>query len=242
MYENILYDVSDGVATITLNRPDKLNAYTIAMGEEAYDAFGRCRGDDAVRVVILTGAGRGFCAGVDLDHLKEQQASAGETGPKLGEEDFVRKLPLEILELPKPVIVAINGACVGVGLTMALPCDIRIAAENAKLGLPFAKLGLLPGLGSTHLLPRLVGTARALELVLTSRLIRGGEAAEIGLVNRAVPAEDLMKEVRELAQTMIACDPAVLAAAKRALHFGASATMAEAMANERNESTALRER
>jgi enoyl-CoA hydratase/carnithine racemase len=249
MYQNILYDVSDGIATITLNRPDKLNAYTLAMGEEAYDAFQHSRDDDDARVVIVTGAGRGFCAGVDLEHLKadvtaDEKADRGDDdtrpGPKLGEEAFVRKLPLELVDFPKPVIAAINGACIGVGLTLALPCDVRIAAEDAKLGLTFAKLGILPGLGSTHLLPRLVGSARALELVLTAKVIRGAEAAEMGLVNHAVPAGDVVPLARETALMMIACAPEVLAAAKRALRFGAAATLEAAMANEQRESAELR--
>jgi 2-(1,2-epoxy-1,2-dihydrophenyl)acetyl-CoA isomerase len=241
MYEKILYDVSDGIATITLHRPDKLNAYTLEMGEETYDAFQRCREDGAVRAVILTGAGRGFCAGVDLDHLKAQQAGGDRAqGAKLGEEAFVRKLPGELLAYPKPVIAAINGACIGVGMTMVLPCDVRIAAEDAMLGLTFVKLGLLPSLGSTHLLPRLVGPAKALELVLTAEAILGTEAAAIGLVNKAVPAADVVKEARELAQKLIAAAPEVLAAAKRALRYGASATLEEAMANERRESAELR--
>jgi len=241
MYANILYDVGDGIATITLNRPDKLNAYTLEMGQEAYDAFSRSRDDEAVRAIILTGAGRGFCAGVDLEHLKSQHASGGTSdGVQLGEEDFVRKLPLELLDYPKPVVAAINGPCIGVGMTMALPCDIRIAADDAKLGLTFVALGILPGLGSTHLLPRLVGTARALELVLTARVIRGVEAASIGLVNRAVPKDDVLATARELAQKMAAFDPATLAAAKRAIHYGAAADMASAVANEQRASAALR--
>lgn len=243
MYQNILYEVADGIATITLNRPDKLNAYTLEMGEEAYDAFSRSRDDEAARAIILTGAGRGFCAGVDLEHLKSQQKSGKSAGKtKLGEEDFVRKLPLELLDYPKPVIAAINGACIGVGMTMTLPCDLRIAAVDAKLGLTFVALGILPGLGSTHLLPRLVGTARALELVLSARVILGQEAADVGLVNKAVPAGDVLKEAREAANRMIAHDPAVLAAAKRAIHGGAAASMKTAMANEQRESAALRKR
>ena len=240
MYENILYDKSDGIATVTLHRPDKLNAYTLEMGEEVVQAFRDAREDDAVRAVILTGSGRGFCAGVDLDQLKAQQSAKSSDGPKLGEEDFLRKLPLELLEFPKPVIAAINGHAIGVGVTMALPCDIRIAAETAKLGLTFARLGILPGLGSTHLLPRLVGRAKALELVLTARVILAPEAAEIGLVNRVVPAEELLEEARSMAQQMAESDPAVLAAAKRAIHFGESASMAEAMANEQRASAELR--
>jgi 2-(1,2-epoxy-1,2-dihydrophenyl)acetyl-CoA isomerase len=242
MYENILYDVADGIATITLNRPDKLNAYTTEMGDEAYAAFGQAREDEAVRAVILTGAGRGFCAGVDLEHLKAHQAGGNvSSGLRLGEEAFLKKLPLELAGFPKPVIVAINGAAIGVGVTMALPCDIRIAAAGAKIGVTFTKLGILPGLGSTHLLPRLVGRAKALELVLTARVILAEEAAEIGLVNKVVPPEDLLKEAREMAAMMAEKDPAVLAAAKAAITFGESATLEEAMRNEEKQSAALRE-
>jgi 2-(1,2-epoxy-1,2-dihydrophenyl)acetyl-CoA isomerase len=240
-HQNILYDVSEGIATITLNRPDKLNAYTTEMGEEVYEAFSRARSDDAVRVVILTGAGRGFCAGVDLEHLKAHQSGGNASkGPKLGEEAFLKKLPLELIDFPKPVIVAMNGAAIGVGMTMALPCDVRIAAAGAKLGLTFAKLGILPGLGSTHLLPRLVGMAKALELVLTAKVIRAEEALAIGLVNQVVPVEQVVPAAREMALQMVACKPEVLAAAKRALWYGAGASMAEAMKNEQERSAELR--
>jgi len=240
-YENILFDQSDGIATITLNRPEKLNAYTTEMGDEVYDAFGRCRGDDDVRVVILTGAGRGFCAGVDLDHLKAHQGGGNASkGPRLGEEAFLKRLPLEMMEFPKPIIVAMNGAAIGVGMTMALPCDVRIAAAGAKLGLTFAKLGILPGLGSTHVLPRLVGMAKAQELVLTARIVRAEEALEIGLVNQVVPAEEVIPAAREMALQMAECKPAVLAAAKRALYYGAASSMAEAMKNEQERSAELR--
>jgi 2-(1,2-epoxy-1,2-dihydrophenyl)acetyl-CoA isomerase len=240
-YDNILFDATDGIGTITLNRPDKLIAYTTEMGDEVYDAFGCCRDDDTIRAVILTGAGRGFCAGVDLDHLRAHQSGGNAlSGPKLGEEAFLRKLPLEMMEFPKPIIVAINGAAIGVGMTMALPCDIRIAAAGAKLGLTFAKLGILPGLGSTHLLPRLVGMAKAQELILTARIILAEEALSIGLVNQVVPPEEVVSSAREMALQMAECKPAVLAAAKRALYYGASASMAEAMKNEQERSAELR--
>ncbi len=242
MYETILYETSDGIATITLNRPDKLNAYTTQMGDEVVDAFARSRADAEVRVAILTGAGRCFCAGVDLEHLKAHQAggNAEKGSPKLGEEDFLRKLPLDLLEFPKPVIAAINGHAIGVGVTMVLPCDVRIASAGAKIGITFAKLGILPGLGSTHLLPRLIGQAKALELVLTARIFRAEEAAEIGLVNKVVPGEELMKEARDMAVQMSAIAPDVLAHAKRAIHFGAHSTMREAMKNEQAQSAELR--
>ncbi len=237
MYETILFEVREGIATLTLNRPDKLNAYTPEMGDELIDAFARVREDDAARVVILTGAGRGFCSGVDLDLLKRDRAG---DRTRLGEQDFLRKFPLELAEFPKPVVAALNGPAIGVGVTMVLPCDLRIAADTAKLGLTFVKLGLLPGLGSTHWLPRLVGLARAKELVLTGRVISAAEAAEIGLANRVVPADALMKEVRELAAGMAGCSPEVLARAKRALNRGAVSSMEEAMRNEESESAGLR--
>ena len=242
-YENILYEKQDGVATITLNRPEKLNAYITPMGDEVTDAFRSARDDDAVRAVILTGAGRGFCAGVDLDHLKAHEAGenavAGK-GPRLGEEDFLKKLPLELVAYPKPLIAAVNGAAIGVGVTMILPCDVRIAAAGAKIGVTFTKLGILPGLGSTHLLPRLVGRAKALELVLTARVVLAEEAAKIGLVNKVVPADEVVKEAREWATLMAGKRPEVLAAAKRALAFGETHGMEEAMRNEERASAELR--
>jgi enoyl-CoA hydratase/carnithine racemase len=241
MYESILYEASDGVATITLNRPDKLNAYTTEMGEEVYAALQAIREDDSVRAVILTGAGRGFCAGVDLDHLKAHQAGANASkGPKLGEEAFLKKMPLELLTYPKPVIAAVNGAAIGVGITMILPCDLRIAAAGVKMGVTFTSLGILPGLGSTHLLPKLVGRGRALDLVLTARVIRSEEALEMGLVNRVVPAQDLLEVAREVAAQIADKDPLVLAAAKQVLTFGADVSMEEAMRNEEKTSDELR--
>jgi 2-(1,2-epoxy-1,2-dihydrophenyl)acetyl-CoA isomerase len=242
VYQTILYAVEDQIGTITLNRPEKRNAYVPQMGEELVAAFRAAREDEAVRAVILTGAGQGFCAGVDLDALKAMHAgqSTG-AGPKLGEEEFVTSFPRELLSYPKPVIAAINGAAIGVGVTMILPCDIRIAAERAKLGLTFTKLGILPGLGSTHLLPRLVGLGRAQELVLTARVIEAAEAAAIGLVNRVVPGDALLATAREVAAQSIACDPDALAVAKRALHTGSMLDMAGAMQNERAANAELRE-
>jgi len=240
-FENVIFDVADGVATITLNRPEKLNAYTTEMGEEVYDAFQRVRDDDAVRSVILTGAGRGFCAGVDLEHLKAHQAGANASkGPRLGDEAFLRKLPLELLEFPKPVIAAVNGHAIGVGITMILPCDLRIAAAGAKMGLTFVRLGILPGLGSTHLLPRLVGPAKARELVLTGRVFPAEEAAAIGLVNEVVAGDALMERAHAIAAEMAESRPEVLAAAKRALHFGERHGMAESMENEQDAGVELR--
>jgi enoyl-CoA hydratase/carnithine racemase len=242
-YQHILFDVRDGIATITLNRPEKLNAYITPMGDEVTGAFRRCREDDSVRAVILTGAGRGFCAGVDLDHLKAHESggnAAEGSGPRLGEEDFLKKLPLELLEYPKPTIAAVNGAAIGVGVTMIAPLDLRIAAAGVKIGVTFTKLGILPGLGSTHLLPRLVGRAKALELVLTARVILSEEALRIGLVNQVVPGEKLMDAARELAASIVDKRPEVLAAARRVINYGAEHGMEESMRNEERTSAELR--
>jgi enoyl-CoA hydratase/carnithine racemase len=242
VYDTILVERSGASATLTLNRPEKRNAYTPRMGEEIVAAFRALRDEESVRAVILTGAGQGFCAGVDLEALAAMQAGAttGE-GPRLGEEEFVNAFPLELLEYPKPVIAAIHGAAIGVGVTMTLPCDIRVAAESARLGLTFAKLGILPGLGSTHLLPRIVGLARAQELVLTARVVEAPEALELGLVNRVVPDASLLEAAREIADAVAACDPQAVRFAKRALQHGAVSGMAEAMAHEKAASAALRE-
>jgi 2-(1,2-epoxy-1,2-dihydrophenyl)acetyl-CoA isomerase len=244
MYQNILLDINDGIATITLNRPDKLNAYTVGMGEDVVEAFNALKKNDDVKVVILTGAGRGFCAGVDLEHLKEQFAAAerGETlkGPKLGEERFIRELPATLASYPKPVIVAINGHAIGVGITMALPCDIRIAAEDAKIGLTFAKMGILPGLGSTYLLQRVVGPAKARELMLTAKVILAPEAAAIGLVNKVVPGDKLMEEARTMAKQIAENNAKTLAAIKDCLHYAATATLEQAMKYEQETAAKLR--
>jgi len=240
MHRHILLDITEGIATITLNRPEKLNAYTVDMGEEIVTAFDELRDDDSARVIIITGAGRGFCAGVDLDHLKAQAETSNTEGPRLGEERLVREFPLDLLNYPKPVIAAINGHAIGVGITMVLPCDIRLAADNAKFGLTFTKMGILPGLGSTHLLPRLVGAAKARELILTARVFPATEAASIGLVNRVVASDQLMHEAREMAAAMAECKPAVLRAAKALLLQGESERVTRAMKNEQLASAELR--
>lgn len=243
MYQEIRYEVREQIATIAFDRAEQLNAYTPEMGEEAVAAFARAREDDDVRVVILTGVGRAFCAGVDLDRFRAHMAGRDTgTGPKLGEEAFVRTWPLEIVEYPKPVIAAINGPAYGVGVTMTLGCDVRIAARSAELGLNFTSLGVLPGLGSTHHLPRLVGMSKALELILSAAIVSAEEAERIGLVQRTVADDVLVQEARSLALKMAAARPEVVAAAKRALRHGATATLAEALQEERALSLELRKK
>ncbi len=240
MYELIRYEVREGIATIAFNRPDKLNAYTPEMGDEAVAAFERARDDEQARVVILTGEGGAFCAGIDLDYFKAHMAGKNPgKGPKLGEEAFVRSWPLELVEYPKPVIAAINGNAYGVGVTMTLGCDVRLAARSAVLGLTFAKLGVLPGLGSTHHLPRLVGLGKASELVLSAAKLSAQQAHEVGLVERVVDDDALIGEARALAAAMAEVRPEVLAAAKKALRHGAEAPLADAIREEQRLSAEL---
>lgn len=229
-YQHILYSVDERIATITLNRPDVLNAYTPDMGDEIVAAFRAAEADPDVRAVILTGAGeRGFCAGADRIYLQQPIPD----GTRLiGEEELIKSFALELANFPKPTIAALNGHAVGIGMTMILPLDMRIAAEHAKLALNFSKLGILLGLGSTHLLPKIVGMHKAQELVMTARTITAQEASEIGLVNHVVPGDKLMSKARELALQCAECNPATLKFAKRALHYGSSVTLEEAIANE----------
>ncbi|HQQ62133.1 MAG TPA: enoyl-CoA hydratase/isomerase family protein [Pseudomonadales bacterium] len=229
-YQNILYSVDERIATITLNRPDVLNAYTPDMGDEIVAAFRAAENDSNVRAVILTGAGeRGFCAGADRVYL-QRPIPAGTR--LIGEEELIKSFALELALFPKPTIAALNGHAVGIGMTMILPLDMRIAVDTAKLALNFSKLGILLGLGSTHLLPNIVGMHKAQELVMTARTITAQEALEIGLVNHVVTADKLMQKARELALQCAECDPATLKYAKRALHYGASASLEAAIANE----------
>jgi enoyl-CoA hydratase/carnithine racemase len=226
-YEQVLYEVEGGIGTVTLNRPDKLNAFTGTMGEELWDAFNCALRDPAVRVILFTGAGRAFCAGVDLQAVAQpNQTSLIQAG------DFIRKFPMAMYECPKPSICAMNGHAIGVGVTMAVSFDLRIAAEDAKLAVPFAKLGMLPGFGSTQLLPTLVGRAKALELLLTARSILAPEALAIGLVNQVVPAERVLAVARETAAAIAGFDPLVLSHLKRSLNTSQGLGLAEAVESE----------
>ncbi len=212
-YEQILYEVQDGVALVTLNRPDKLNAMTAQMGAEMGDAMAQADGDDAVRVVVLTGAGRGFCAGADLGGGKEFAGGWGGV-----EREYRRMMPMEVR---KPVIAAINGAAVGAGLTWPLQADIRFVAEDAKLAFAFVRRGVLPELASHVILPRLAGLSRAAELLLSGRTFLGREAVEYGIAARALPADEVLPAALELARDIAAnAAPVPVGIAKRLLWEG----------------------
>jgi 2-(1,2-epoxy-1,2-dihydrophenyl)acetyl-CoA isomerase len=235
MFEHIDYEIENRIATVFLNRPAKKNAYVPRMGMEIVTALESAMEDNAVHVVILTGRGDAFCAGVDLECLQAHMAGedAG-PGPKLGEEHLVNGWPLDLVSYSKPVIAAINGPAFGVGVTMTLGCDVRYAATGATLGLNFTHLGVLPGLGSTYHLPRLVGVGKAMELVLSGAKISAEEACEMGLVQRLCPSGEVYSEARSLAQSMAEVKPEVLAAAKQALRFGSDSSLEEAIGFEKS--------
>lgn len=200
-FENIRYDISDGVCTVTLHRPDTLNAVTGPMLDELIAAFDRADADDAVRVVIVTGEGRAFCAGADL-------SAGGQTfdGPARGGVESIEEhrdggglVTLRLFDMKKPMIAAINGAAVGFGITMTLAMDIRIASSAARIGFVFTRRGVVPEACSTWFLPRLVGISRAAEWVYTGRVFGADEAHEGGLVSRVVAPEALLPTARELA-------------------------------------------
>jgi enoyl-CoA hydratase/carnithine racemase len=201
-YTEINYDVDEGIATLTLSRPERLNAFTTTMMREIIDAFDRSDGDDGVRVVIVTGAGRGFCAGADLATGGETFAKGGggdPEGPARIPRDGGGLVSLRVFESKKPVIAAINGPAVGVGVTMTLPMDIRLASENAKFGFVFARRGIVPEAASSYFLPRVVGISRAMEWVYTGRVFGAEEALEGGLVRSVHPADELLPTARALA-------------------------------------------
>jgi enoyl-CoA hydratase/carnithine racemase len=220
-YETVLYDVGDGVATVTLNRPDRLNAWNTRLGAELGDAMATADEDDEVRAVIVTGAGRAFCAGADL--------SAGEFGG--GDAPALRECwPYQVR---KPVIAAINGHAVGVGLTYPMMCDVRYVAEDAKLAFAFVRRGAMPELASHAIVPRVAGFSVAAELLLSGRTFLGAEAAELGLVTRALPAADVLAAAIALA-TDIAVNtaPVSVAVAKRLLWDAMDKSVSEVSAIE----------
>jgi enoyl-CoA hydratase/carnithine racemase len=223
MTEVVLCEIEDNVALLTLNRPDRLNAWTPELQTRYFDLLDECVARDDVRAVVVNGAGRGFCAGADMQDL--QSISGGDREHSSRDRD---ERPVAYpLSIPKPVIAAINGPCAGIGLVLAVMCDLRIAAQSAKITTAFARRGLVAEHGISWMLPRLVGPARALDLLLSGRVVLGVEAAQLGLVNRAVPdgtaAEEALAYAQELARH---CSPASMAAMKRQVYGDYDRTLA----------------
>ena len=226
MSEHIQVAEADGIATITLNRPDKLNAFVGHMRRDLAEALEHAGSDRGTRVVIITGAGRAFCAGGDIAFMAElmQRRDAEEFSRILG---AGRRVILAIREMTKPVIAAINGPASGAGFNLALACDIRIAANTATFSQSFAKVGLHPDWGGTYFLPRLVTPNKACEMFFLGESIDAAEAARLGIVNQVVAPEELESATRQLAQRLRAAPPIALAAAKHAVYVSQASELDE---------------
>jgi enoyl-CoA hydratase/carnithine racemase len=219
MSEHILYEVKDRIATITLNRPERMNAFTWDMLDTWADALARAQADDTVAVVVITGAGKAFCSGGDVKNMGER----GERTPLDRKNDLaahVHRVPLALERMDKPVIAAVNGAAMGAGMDLALQCDLRYAAASARFGETYVRVGLVPGAGGTWFLPRLVGTAKALELFWTGEIFDAAEAERIGIVNKVVPDDQLIPHVRAVATKIVNGPPLSIRFIKRAVYQG----------------------
>jgi enoyl-CoA hydratase/carnithine racemase len=238
MYEQILYEVEDPIATVTLNRPERLNAWTDRMGDEVRHAVARAEADPAVVAIVITGAGRGFCAGADLKGL--EAISAGDRGREVSEElaaepgDANMGLSFRgpytyLMSVRKPVIAAINGPCAGMAVPISLCADLRFASDRAVFTTAFVQRGLIAEWGISWLLPRVVGTAHALDLILSARKIDAAEAERIGLVNRTLPHDELMPHVREYVAHMAeTCSPTSMRIMKRQVYEDWTKTLEDA--------------
>ena len=211
-YSEIKHVINNRKSMITLNRPSRLNAYTPDMGDEIIAAFREDVIDSNVDVIILKASGKGFCAGADKDFLLGNKVS--KKGIKLGKDEFITSFVRELSKCPKPLVAVVNGVAVGIGVTMILPFDIRIASEEASFSFPFTKLGILPGLGSSYYLPALVGASKAKELVLTGSTIDAHEALRIGLVNKVVASKDLVSTLDLISKEISASNQKIISLAK----------------------------
>jgi enoyl-CoA hydratase/carnithine racemase len=223
-YETLLIEQKDRVATIILNRPEKLNAYTPQMGEELLDFFRKADEDPDINAVLMTGAGRAFCSGADVTgfqaDVEARQRGEDQTEGRGSADRIIRGAEFinTMKKFSKPFIVAINGPAVGLGCSMPLLADVRVASEEAKIGAIFARVGLIPEFGATYMLPRIVGLPKACELVFTGKIIDAREALEIGLVNHVYPPDKLMEEAQKMAATMAAMAPLAVRLAKKGMH------------------------
>ncbi len=230
-YKDTLVTAEDGVGTVTLNRPEKLNAFANQMRQEIAAAIGELAGREDVRVIVLTGAGRAFCAGADVAYLKELAESFDEAGLRAVVNAGGAAVKA-IQRAPQPVIAALNGPAAGAGACLALACDLRIAAESASFGLTFNRIGLHPDWGGTYFLPRLVGPAAAAEIIFTGAMIPAAEAHRVGIYNRVVPDGELSAEAAKLARTLAAKPRLPLELAKRAIQRSLDASLEEMLAYE----------
>ena len=222
-YETILFEVEEQIATITLNRPEVMNAWNAQMAAELSDAFAECNKKDDVRAVVLTGKGPAFCAGADL-------SSGGDTFSRMRGEEAARRqdfLGLYPWQVHKPVLAAINGHAIGVGMTFAMSCDIRFVAEDAKVQFAFVRRGVIPELSSHVIVARAAGISNAADLLMTGRLFRGREMAQLGLATQALPAEDVLDATIKRAKEFLKAAPVSVAISKRLLWEGLSASVVD---------------
>ncbi len=220
-FETILYEVEEGVATITLNRPEVLNAFNTQMNQDLKLALKKAKEDENVRAIIITGAGRGFCSGADVKSFAEGVAL--ESFKKMVENEELMDLlisPYDLINVEKPIIAAVNGVAVGFGMNLCINCDIVIASEKASFGEFFVKMGVLPDMNGCFILPRIVGIHKAKELIFTGDRIDAKEAERIGLVNKVVPHEELMSTAKALAKKLAENPPLAIGMAKRLIHEG----------------------
>jgi enoyl-CoA hydratase/carnithine racemase len=220
--EEVLYEVADHIATITLNRPDRMNTVSRGMLHLLGQCLVRAREDADVRVVILTGTGRAFCAGLDLRRNEEAGSSTilDPNAPQRPALDLRNEPPTVLHDMDKPVVCALNGSAAGYGFDLSMGCDIRIMAEGAKLSAAFTRRGLLPESGGTWILPRMLGWAKAAELIFTARTLNAAESLELGLVSKVVAPDALMAEARAMASEIAANAPLAVQAAKRMMRNG----------------------
>jgi enoyl-CoA hydratase/carnithine racemase len=218
-YKCLLYTVQERIVTLTLNRPERLNALGDTLRDDLYDAVSKAAADPDVRVLVITGAGRGFCSGGDVKSMKERE-EATEAPPPIAEKfaPIRDRIILAMRDCPKPIIAAVNGAAAGAGMNLALACDMRIASSAAKFSQAFVKRGLHPDWGGTYFLPRVVGMAKACELIFTGDTIDAAQALELEIVNAVVAPEALMEETYKLARRIAAGPPVAIQLAKRALY------------------------
>ncbi len=235
-YNTLRYEVADAILTLTLNRPDQLNAFTVEMAHELIHAFNRASDDDAVRAIVVTGAGRAFCAGMDLSTggnvfgLDESQRPTMEDmeqrleDPAIvsGVRDTGGRVTLAIYDCKKPVIAAINGAAVGIGATMTCAMDIRLASEQARIGFVFNKIGIVPEACSSWFLPRIVGVSQALEWVYSADILRPDEALRGGLVKAVLPPEELLEEAYRMARRVARHSPVAIALTRQMMYRNAA--------------------
>lgn len=225
MYETILYEVKDGVATLTLNRPDKLNSFTEQMNTEIVKVCKEVAKNDEIRTLLITGSGRAFCAGEDLDSVSgEQEINHGE---------FLRKrynpMMMQIHQLEKPVVAAVNGAAAGAGFSLALACDFRVASSKASFIEAFIHIGLVPDSGSSYFLPRLIGLGKALELAILGEKISAEKAQELGLVYQVSEPDQLMDDARALTKRLASMPTKAIGLIKRSMHKGIASSIEEAL-------------